>query len=272
MNPIRVSIIAAFYNNIRFLELILAGFTRQTNLNFEFIVADDGSDENVRMKIEGIRENYPFPVRHVWHEKYGWQKNRIMNKATLESESDYLIFIDADCIPHRQFIHEHIRNREKNFILSGRRINLSSKISEYLTPELVRNGYLEKNILKWLYLGLTKEMTHAEKGVYLPWMTFYLTRKNKALLGCNFSMYKEDFLKLNGFDERYLAPTVGDDTEIEWRAVKAGMKIRSVRNLAIQYHLYHKLLSRENSNLAIFEDTKAKGYFRTPYGIVKESE
>ncbi len=272
MNPIQVSVIAAFYNNIRFLDLILAGFTRQTNLNFELIIADDGSGENVRRKIDVLREKYPFPVRHVWHEKSGWQKNRIMNKAAMEAMSEYLIFIDADCIPHRQFIKEHIRNREKNFIMSGRRLNLSADITQMLTPKMVSGGYLEKNIFKWLYLGLTKEMTHAEKGLYLPWIKFYLTRKNKALLGCNFSMYKEDFLKLNGFDERYLAPTVGEDTEIEWRAGKAGMKIRSVRNLAVQYHLYHKFLSRENGNLAIFEDTKSKGYFRTPYGIVKERE
>ena len=77
---------------------------------------------------------------------------------------------------------------------------------------------------------------------------------------------------LNGFDERYLAPTVGEDTELEWRAGMAGIKIKSVRNLAIQYHLYHRKLSRENDNWVIFEDTKSKGYFRTPYGIIKEKQ
>ncbi len=265
------SVIIAFYNNIRFLKLVLAGFSRQSLKDFEIIIADDGSKDEVRKEVASISESYPFPVRHLWHEDLGWRKNIMLNKAIVQSESDYLIFIDADCIPHKHFIREHVRNRERNKILSGRRVNLSGEITETLTPEVVVSGYLDKNTMKWLYEGLKKKVTHAEKGLYLPWMTSYLTRKNFGLSGCNFSIYKDDIEMLNGFDERYMAPTVGEDTELEWRAGQAGIKIKSVRNLAIQYHLYHPKLSRENNNMAIFEDTKAKKYSRTPYGIIKDN-
>ena len=40
---VKTSVIAAFYNNIKYLKLVLAGFERQTEKDFELIIADDGS-------------------------------------------------------------------------------------------------------------------------------------------------------------------------------------------------------------------------------------
>jgi hypothetical protein len=36
-----------------------------------------------------------------------------------------------------------------------------------------------------------------------------LNKKYSGLLGCNFSLYKKDLLDINGFDERYEAPSIG---------------------------------------------------------------
>jgi len=267
----RTSIIVAFYNNIRYLKLVLAGFSRQSDRDFELIIADDGSRADVVEEIGKLSGSSPFAIRHLWHEDQGWRKNIILNRAVMSAESDYLVFIDADCIPHRHFVREHQRNREVRRILSGRRVNLSAGITEQLTPDMVRAGFLEARTISWLMQGLRGDVTHAEKGLYVPFLTPLLTRKNRGLLGCNFSMHRDDLLSINGFDERYLAPTVGEDTEIEYRAGLAGIGIKSVRNLAIQYHLYHPKLSRENDNLSLFEDTRARGYSRTPHGIQKGS-
>lgn len=271
MNELQASVIIAFYNNIKYLDLVMAGFARQSDNRFQIIIADDGSGKDAVERINKITPGFPFSVKHLWHEDKGWRKNIILNKSIVSSDTDYLIFCDADCIPHRHFIREHLRNRSRNIILSGRRVNLSESISQNLDTGLVAEGYLEKNIVRWLVMGLKGEFTHAEKGLYLPMLTRYLTKKDKGLLGCNFSIYKEDLVSLNGFDERYLAPAVGEDTDLEYRSGRAGMKIKSVRNLAIQYHLYHPKLSRESDNMSIFEDTKAKGYQRTPFGILKEN-
>jgi GT2 family glycosyltransferase len=53
-------------------------------------------------------------------------------------------------------------------------------------------------------------------------------------------MSKEALLSINGFDEQYTLPAVGEDYDIEWRLLAKGYRIVSLRNLAIQYHLYHK--------------------------------
>jgi glycosyltransferase involved in cell wall biosynthesis len=182
----KASIVIAFYNKISYLELVLAGFERQTEEKFEIIIADDGSGPDVHKEIDRIIRNSSLNIRHVWHEDKGWRKNIMLNMAIRMAVSDYLIFIDGDCIPHRKFVSEHLRNREKGKILSGRRLNLSEKISGQLTVEMVRKGFLEKNIFTWLIKGFQGEITHAEKGLFLPWLRPLLILKKKASFGSQF--------------------------------------------------------------------------------------
>ncbi len=53
-------------------------------------------------------------------------------------------------------------------------------------------------------------------------------------------MAKADLIAINGFDEHYQLPATGEDYDIEWRMIANGCKMVSLRNLAVQYHLYHK--------------------------------
>jgi hypothetical protein len=45
---------------------------------------------------------------------------------------------------------------------------------------------------------------------------------------------------INGFDEDYILPAIGEDIDLTWRFKGLGIRLFSVRNLAVQYHLYHK--------------------------------
>ena len=89
---VKTSVIAAFYNNLHYLKLVLAGFERQTEKEFEFIIADDGSKEEVVKEIEKIASNYSFRIKHVWHPDKGFRKNKILNQAILVSDSIHLFF------------------------------------------------------------------------------------------------------------------------------------------------------------------------------------
>ena len=92
---------------------------------------------------------------------------------------------------------------------------------------------------------------------------------NKGILGSNFSLYKKDLLAVNGFDIRYINPTVGEDTDLELRLRNNNVKITTVKNMAIQYHLFHPLVTREFEivNNKILNETKEKGISFTPYGL-----
>jgi len=53
------------------------------------------------------------------------------------------------------------------------------------------------------------------------------------------SFSKKAISSINGFDEDYILPAIGEDYDLTWRFMVAGYTYKSVRNLAVQYHLYH---------------------------------
>lgn len=270
MNQPDVSLIISFYNRIDFLKLVFAGLQRQTFKNFEVIIADDGSKEEIIDEIEKLSKEMNFPITHIWQEDRGFRKNKILNQAVINSNSPYLIFIDGDCIPHRNFIAEHFRHRQLNFCLTGRRVNLSQKLSETLTDQKVKEGILE-NLFFLLKDGLFGKSTDVEKGFFFrnKFLRKFLNKKKRGLLGCNFSVHKTDLISINGFDERYIAPSIGEDSDVQFRLELAKVHVRSLNNIAVQYHLYHKLQERFQKNLVLFEEIKQSRIAFTPFGLTK---
>lgn len=268
---VKASVIAAFYNNIKYLRLVLAGFERQCEKNFELIIADDGSNNEVVREIESITPNHSFRIKHIWHPDKGFRKNKILNQAVLASSSDYLIFIDSDCIPHSKFVEEHLNEKTNALALTGRRVNLSQKITNELTEQKIINGFLENQYLKIIEDGLFGKSYDVEKGFYLEnkFLRKTLNIKYRGLLGCNFSLYKNELLAINGFDERYEAPSIGEDSDIEFRLSLNGVKVKSLNQIAVQYHLYHKIQERLQKNLDLFTEVKSSKLAYTPFGLKK---
>lgn len=270
---ISASLIISFYKNIHALKVILAALELQSFKEFEVIIADDGSPAGITEEIARMRECSPFPLKHTWHEDRGFRKTTILNKAAHESESPYIIFMDGDCIPHRRFIEGHVREREAGAVLAGRRVNLSARLSQKLEAGKVRGGYLgsPRFLGSLLIDGVFGKSNHVEKGLYLsiPFLKRAMNRKDAGVLGCNFSLWKEDFLDINGFDERYLAPAVGEDTDIETRLRWNNIRVKTVKNIAIQYHLHHRQQERMPVNQEIYAEVLRSGKAFTPYGINK---
>lgn len=265
------SVIISFYNKIDYLKLVLAGFEIQTYKNFEIIIADDGSEEKIVKEIESIASDYPFRIKHNWQEDKGFRKNKILNQAILASESDYLIFIDGDCVPHSHFVEGHIEYKSSGVALTGRRVNLSQRITNLLTPQKIKDGFPEKNFHLLIEDGLFGKSFDVEKGLYFEskFLRNLFNRKSRGLLGCNFSLHKKNILDINGFDERYEAPSIGEDSDVQFRLGLNGVKVKSLNHIAVQYHLYHKLQERLQKNLDLFEEVKNSKLAFTKYGLIK---
>lgn len=266
----QASLIISFYNKIDYLKLIFAGLENQSIKDFEIIIADDGSNQNVLNELNKIILKSELNIKHIWHEDLGFRKNKILNRAVVLSESDFLIFIDGDCIPHKEFIKEHINSKTKGICFTGRRVNLSEKITSILTPDLIKNDWLGKNFYKLILDGIFGKSIDVEKGFYFrnKLLRSFFNKKKRGIVGCNFSLCKEDLLAINGFDERYEAPSIGEDSDVQFRLELNGVKIKSLNNIAVQYHLYHKLQPRLQINLDLFEKVKSEKTAYTKYGII----
>ena len=113
------SVIFTTYNHPKWLEKTLLGFSVQSYRDFEIIVADDGSGPETSAVVERLVHEIDIPIQHLWQEDDGFQKCRILNKAILASRGEYLIFTDGDCIPHPDFVRNHVELAREKTMLSG---------------------------------------------------------------------------------------------------------------------------------------------------------
>ena len=271
-----VSIIIPFYNGIDWLEMIFVALGKQTFKDFEVIVADDGSREDVVARLEELMARQPFPVTHLWQEDCGFRKNRMLNKAVVQSRAEYLIFLDGDCIPHRKFVEEHCKARREGFVVAGRRVDLPAALSEGMSVGKVASpGFERKLVWPLLYAGIVRGEKHMENCIRIASPTlrrWFIRQRYEGILGCNFSMYKSDLLKANGFDERYVNPGTGEDTDLEDRLVRLGIRPLVMNHYATVYHKKHRRLDIHNeANRILYEENTRNRVGRTPYGIVRET-
>lgn len=269
----KASLFIAFYNNIEFLDLVLASVESQTFKEFEVVICDDGSRAEAVEYIHQKMKSSSLIMKHIWHEDKGFRKNEMLNKAIKNCESDYIIFIDQDCVLHPEFIKEHFGSKENAAILAGRRLELSHYLTRQLTAKKIKEGFIQKNLWWFLLFLMHRKDNQGLKGIYISNLTFrkFMNRKKRGVVGCNFSVHKGDLLSVNGFDMRYMGPGTGEDSDIEYRLNLKGIKTKSFLHSGVQYHLYHKLQKRLNSNEELFKQVQLENAVITPMGINKIS-
>ena len=224
----KASLIISVYKNTAALKAILDSLNRQTEQDFEVIISEDGEDPHMASFIA----SYPFrwPMQHLTQPDKGWRKERALNQAIVAAHTDWLVFIDGDCVLHPRFMEWHIRYKQPGVLLAGKRVKLNQDLSERML-----HG---ERIHLAPYLLWRRGCRYVEEAFYCS-LARWIRRPVKHLVGSNMSMSKADLMAINGFDEHYTLPATGEDYDIEWRMLANGCRIVSLRNLAIQYHLYH---------------------------------
>lgn len=254
---LEASIIISFYNNVSALKCILSSIKQHAD-KIEVVIADDGSNPDSIEKVNLLVHSSPLSIKLVSQKDIGFRKNRILNKAISFTTTDYLIFIDGDCIPQRFFIEDHLAHKEKGYVLNGRRADIAGSMKDALISAKDPTVFFNDHKFSIISLSLLGKGKNIEKGFRIehPWLSGFLNRKPKGLLGCNFSLYKDDLLAINGFDNRYEVPGIGEDSDIEYRLVANGTKVRNLFYKAILLHVMHPELTRHDTALNIFNETK----------------
>ncbi|WP_320034589.1 glycosyltransferase [Halarcobacter sp.] len=237
---ITISVIVSVYKDTEALDLILHSLLNQTIDDFEIIISEDCQSTEMQTYLEKYKDNKR--ITHLYQEDKGWQKNIALNKAVRQAKGEYLIFIDGDIIPYRDFVEKHKQNITHSRILCGKRVELGSFFSK-----LIRKGYLSTYIVEklyWLFLPFfaLDKARHIEEGLKLKKdssLEKKLNKKRPMIIGCNFSCFKKDLEFINGFDEDYTSPSVGEDIDLTWRFQHFDIDSKSVRYLANTFHLYH---------------------------------
>lgn len=254
----KLSLIVAVYNKPENLRLVLVACARQSFGEFEVVIADDGSGPDVREVVAESKQLYSFPISHLWHEDKGWRKNTMLNNAIRAARAEHLVFIDGDCLPGKHFLLDHWDEQEPDKVLLGRRVETSERWSQLLTLEKVANGEFERYGWNEWMDGFSGKSLRIEDGIRMPSRIVrkLLLRNVRGMLGSNFSVAKKDIEAINGFDELYDGPGCGEDSDIQYRLALNGVTGKSVRNLAIQYHIWHPLTKVSDACWDRFEMVK----------------
>ena len=270
---LRVSVIVSVYNHFNWLRLILDAMRQQSYVNFEVIIADDGSSaENVALTQEYIKKYPEVKIIHSWHEDEGWRKNKALNAAVRKSSGEYLVFIDGDCIPHPDFVKDHVRLARKGYVMGGRRVEtgkpLSNMIERWSTLPRGYFGKARRKIISSMFReSLGKTLSQLRRTWRFPFIgNKPLGIKSQGILGANFGIFRTDFEKVNGFDERYVDPGTGEDCDLDVRLENVGIKHLKASHYALMLHRHHARLdwSSENNSRLYREAREQKlGYIPT---------
>ena len=267
----KLSLVIAVYNKPENLRFLLAACEKQSFTEFEAIVVDDGSGRGVKEVVTEAQQLYTFPILHLWHEDLGWRKNTMLNNGIRAARGKQIVFIDGDCVPSKHFLLDHWNESEPNKVLLGRRVETSKRWLEAMTIEKARSGNFEHFGWPELLDGLRGNSLRVEDGIRIrsPVVRKLLLRKVRGMLGSNFSAAKKDLEAVNGFDELYDGPGCGEDSDIQYRLSLIGVTGKSLRNLAILYHLWHPPMGVSDPCWDRFEAVKITREPRCRVGLTK---
>lgn len=256
----KCTLIISVYKDIESLDLILSSVNNQSVKPDEVVISEDCSSAEMSDYLKKATDKYQaLELVHLFQEDIGWRKNRALNRAVSASKFEYLIFIDGDCVPYTNFVEWHLKLSSLNSVICGRRTEPGNKVSKKLKDRVLSIEQFSNSYIR-LFLELKKDdVRHYDEGLFINPFS-YIGKKLKEkrdkkshLVGCNFSCYKSDLEKINGFDEDFTLPTTGEDTDIERRMKHFGIEMKSCRNAANLIHLYHKKVF----NLEITSQTEA---------------
>jgi glycosyltransferase involved in cell wall biosynthesis len=234
---VNVSLIITTYNWPEGLQITLQSVLRQALIPAEVVVADDGSDPRTAGMVEEVLRPSRLEWRHVWHADQGIRQARIKNLGVRYSSGEYLVFIDHDVVLHPRFIADHLSNAQRGLFLQGKRCFLPA---EY-TKKLLGHGMGD------IPSPRLRGMENRKNSLRIPWLGRILSRPGgfqETLRGCNLSLYRDDFMRVDGYDEMFDQLWGREDSDICYRMFHSGMRVKNLWFSALQYHLHHKVTKR----------------------------
>ena len=257
----RTALVITTYERPEALAAVLSSVQRQTQPPAELVIADDGSG----MSTGALLAAYRHPsatVRVVSQPHQGFRLTRLRNLAIAATTADYVICIDGDMLLHPAFIADHIRLARRRTFTQGVRVLADAALTRRLLADpAMRVGARAAGTggLRRLYL------LHSPAASTL---TRRLANGFIAIKGCNQAFWRDDLLRVNGFNEA-IEGWGPEDKELAARLTFAGVGRQTLLFGGIAVHLRHAPATRDAlpANLAVLETTLRDRRMRCERGL-----
>jgi glycosyltransferase involved in cell wall biosynthesis len=238
-----ISVIVSTYDRPDALGACLRSLGRQTDGNFQIVVADDGSGPATRDTVGAWKARLGLPLTHVWQEDRGFRLAEIRNRAIAASSGDYLVFLDGDCIAPSRFVAAHRALAEPGFFVAGNRALLSRR----LTLDILANN---REPECWSLLSWAQHRARGDINRLLPLITLPLGPLRKRLAtewegvrGGNFAFHRADLERVDGFETAFTGWGL-EDSDIVIRMIRSGVRRKDGRFATGVLHLWHPQADR----------------------------
>jgi glycosyltransferase involved in cell wall biosynthesis len=242
----RITLIINTFNAPQSLGKVLVGVNRQSTAPFEVLVADDGSGPATTELINRWKSRLSFPLSHVWHVHEGFRRTRILNQAIMKAVGDYVVFLDGDCVPHNEFVADHVALAEPGHFVQARRCF----VKERYVPEFDLGKI---SVVGWV---LRRRIKQGLKAFRTPWCKIRYDTDLHGVIGCNIGVWKKDLMSVGGYDEAFTG-WGREDSDLAARLFHLGRVRKFVRGRAVVFHLDHPVASRAqvDTNQARLDET-----------------
>lgn len=204
-----ISIIVPVYNRADEIDEFLLSFCRQKSDNFQILIVDDGSTDDLREVIKKYEDKLKMKYVFQQNKGPGAARNLGMEKA----DGDWFVFIDSDCtVPS-----DYIKNLENHI--------KKDKCDAFGGPDTYREDFppflkaVNYSMTSFIGTGGTRGTKGKSLGKYYP-------------RSFNMGIKREVFLKIGGMNKlRH-----GQDMDFSNRIYKAGFYIKYFNDVFV----YHK--------------------------------
>jgi glycosyltransferase involved in cell wall biosynthesis len=258
--PPTVSLIVSTFDQPEHLRRVLDAVGRQSRPPREMLLADDGSGGETRDIFSRWAAAQTFSARHLWQPHDGFRKAQILNRAAAAAQTDYLVFLDGDMVPHRDFIADHCAAARPDAFIQGHRALVGKNAVAWFGRRS-----LPADRRRALWQGQLSGWKNAWR-----WPLPVVSEKNhlRGIRGCNFSLWREAMVRVNGYNEDFTG-WGREDSEFAARLMNAGIRRLDLRGRALCFHLWHPPASRVQlpANDGLLERTIREKITRCEHGL-----
>lgn len=242
-----ISIIVATYNRPDALEAVIDACFAQGDKQFEIIIADDGSGEATRACVAHLQQRATVPLLHVWQPDQGFRLAMARNQGISAARGEYIVLLDGDCIPQRDFVARHRALAQPGCMVTGSRILLDEAFTQRVLADR-RDLHT---------LGLTEKLALRARGhlnkvlqllVKLPDLGRVQKRFSwRRIKGCNMAAWRSDIDTINGFDQSFEG-WGHEDADFVVRLFNAGVRRKDGAFATEVFHLWHRENARDDAS------------------------
>lgn len=233
-----ISVIVATYNRPDALDAVLRSLARQTDGNFEVLIADDGSGPDTAAVVNDWQGRVGRRLVHVWHPDQGFRLAEIRNRAIVAAAGAYCIFLDGDCLARSDFVAAHRALAERGWFVTGNRVLVSRELTQRVLSEGLE---VERwTGTQWLAARSSRGINRMAPLLSLPLgpLRRVQARAWRGARGANIAVWRSDLIAVDGFDSGF-AGWGREDSDLFVRLIRAGVRRKDGRYATGVLHLWH---------------------------------